>query len=150
MTPRLIAVLNSTSLRLFLEDQSPGALGPQFNLVEEADFPAGRRQYTDNDSDFAGRFPRGANNNSSIDERLPMQEEYERRNAAEIARELARFLARHPGMAWDYAAGPALHHAVLEQIPAEQRTRLDRTAVKDLTKISPQELARHFPVPAGR
>lgn len=150
MIPRLIAVFNSTSLRLYLEDQPPGALGPQFKVVEAADFPAGRRQYTDNDADFAGRFPRGANNNSSIDERLPMQEEYERRNVAEIARELSRFLARHPGLAWDCAAGPALHHAVLERLPAEQRKRLDRSAIKDLTKLPPQELARHFPVAAGR
>lgn len=150
MTPRLIAVLNRTSLRLYHEDQPPGALGPHLTLVEGADFPDGRQQYTDKDSDFAGRFPRGADNNSSIDERLPMQEEFERRQVAEIARELSRFLQRHPGLAWDYAAGPALHHAVLDQVPAELRTRLDRTALKDLTKISPQELARHFPVPAGR
>ncbi|HLP26384.1 MAG TPA: host attachment protein, partial [Acidobacteriota bacterium] len=150
MTPRLIAVLNSTSLRLFLEDQPPGALGPQFKVVEAADFPAGRRQYTDNDSDFAGRFPRGADNNSSIDERLPMQEEYERRNVAEIARELSRFLARHPQLAWDYAAGPNLHHAVLDQLSGELRARLDRAEIKDLTKLPPQELARHFPVAAGR
>lgn len=150
MIPRLIAVLNSASLRLFREDQPPGALGPHFTLVEAADFPEGRRQYTDYDSDFAGRFPRGGDNSSSIDERLPMQEEYERRNATEIARELSRFLARHPDLAWDYAAGPNLHHVVLDQLPAEQRTRLDRTAIKDLTKLPPQELARHFPVAASR
>jgi hypothetical protein len=150
MTPRLIAILNRTSLRLYREDQPPGALRPQLTLAEAADFPDGRQQYTDRDSDMAGRFPRGANNNASIDERLPMQEEFERRQVVEIARELARFLGRHPGLAWDYAAGPALHHAVIEQLPSEQRTRLDRTAVKDLTKISPQELARLFPVPAGR
>jgi hypothetical protein len=150
MTPRLVVVLNSTSLRIFREDQPPGALGPHFTRIEAADFPEGRQQYTDNDSDFAGRFPRGGDNSSSIDERLPMQQEFERRNIAEVARELSRFLARHPGLAWDYAAGPALHHAVLDRIPAEQRTRLDRTAVKDLTKLPPQELARHFPVAVGR
>lgn len=150
MIPRLIAVLNSTSLRLYREDQPPGALGPQFQVVEAADFPAGRRQYTDNDSDFAGRFPRGADNNSSIDERLPMQQEYQRRNATEIARELALFLARHPGLVWDYAAGPNLHHTVLDQLPTELRTRLDRAEIKDLTKLPPQELAQHFPVAAGR
>lgn len=150
MTPRLIAVLNRTSLRLFLEHQPPGALGSHFAVVEAADFPAGRQQYTDNDADFAGRFPRGADNNSSIDERLPMQEEFERRNAAEIARELTLFLRRHPAMPWDYAAGPQLHHAVLELLPAEHRARLERTALKDLTKIAPADLPRHFPVAVAR
>lgn len=150
MIPRLIAVLNSTSLRLFREDQPAGALGPHLTLVEAVDFPEGRQPYTENDSDFAGRFPRGTGYGASIDERLPMQGEHERRNAAEIARELSRFLTRHPGLAWDYAAGPNLHRAVLERLPAELRTRLDRAEVKDLTKVPPQELARHFPLPAGR
>ncbi|MBI2511449.1 MAG: host attachment protein [Opitutae bacterium] len=150
MIPRLVAVLNRASLRLFREDQPTGALGPHFTLIEAADFPEGHQPYTGNDSDFAGRFSRGTGNGASIDERLPMQEEYERRNIAEIARELSRFLARHPGLAWDYAAGPGLHHAVLERLPAEQRARLDRAEIKDLTKIAPQELARHFPVVAAR
>lgn len=150
MTPRLIAVLNRTSLRLFLENQPAGALGSHVTVVEAADFPAGRQQYTDNDSDFAGRFPRGADINASIDERLSMQEEFVRRSIAELARELSLFLQRHPDLPWDYAAGPQLHHAVLELLPAEQRARLERTAIKDLTKIAPPELARHFPVAASR
>lgn len=150
MIPRLIAVLNRASLRLFREDRPAGAFGPHFALVEAADFPEGHERSAGNESDFAGRFSRGKRHGASIDERLPMQEEHERRNIAEIARELSRFLARHPGLAWDYAAGPSLHRAVRERLPAEQRGRLDRTEIKDLTKVPPQELARHFPVPAGR
>lgn len=150
MIPRLIAVLNSASLRLFREDQPTGALGPHFTLVEAADFPEGRQRYTDNDSDMAGRYSRGVRHGASIDERLHTQEEHLRRNAAEVARELSLFLARHPALPWDYAAGPGLHHAVLDRLPADQRARLDRAEIKDLTKIPPQELARHFPAPVGR
>lgn len=149
MSPHYIVVLNRSQLLVYREDTAPGRSELHCVLVEAADFPSSRESYTDRDSDFAGRFPRGADNNSSIDERLPMQEEFQRRQAAVIARTLETFLRRHPHIRWDYAAGPALHYAVLDRLSPELRGGMDRSVQKDLTKVNADELLNYFPVPAG-
>jgi hypothetical protein len=150
MTAHYIVVLNRSQLLVYRQDAAPGRAEQHCILVEAADFPAAHESYADRDTDRAGRFPRGADNNSCIDERLPMQEEFQRRQAATIARTLERFLRRHPFIRWDYAAGPALHYAVLDQLSPDLRGGMDRAVQKDLTKIPADELLHHFPVPAGR
>jgi hypothetical protein len=150
MRPHYVVVLNRSQLLVYRESLEPGSTMPHCQLVEAADFPSAHEQYTDRDADMAGRFPRGADNGGNIDERLPMQEEFQRRQAATIAQTLEKFLRRHPHIRWDYAAGPGLHYVVLDQLPADLRGAMDRTAQKDLTKVPPDELLRHFPAPVGR
>jgi hypothetical protein len=149
MSPHYIVVLNRSQLLVYREDAAPGRSEHHCVLVEAADFPASHESYTDRDSDLAGRFPRGADNNMNIDERLPMQEEFNRRQVATIARTLETFLRRHPHIRWDYAAGPALHYAVLDKLSPELRGGMDRAVPKDLTKTPADELLNYFPVPAG-
>lgn len=149
INPHYIVVLNRSQLLVYREDAAPGRPETHCVLVEAADFPSAHESYTDRASDMAGRFPRGADSNMNIDERLPMQEEFQRRQVATIAQTLERFLRRHPHIRWDYAAGPALHYAVLDRLPAELRGGMDRATQKDLTKVRPDELLRHFPVPVA-
>jgi hypothetical protein len=149
MTPHYIVALNRRQLLVYREDGTPGRTERHFTLVEAADFPESRINYTDTVRDVAGRHPSGPDNNMSIDERLPMQEEFQRRQAANIAQVLERFLQRHPGIRWDYAAGPALHYAVLDRLGPELRGTMDRAVQKDLTKIPADQLLNHFPVAAG-
>lgn len=150
MSPHYIVVLNRSQLLVYREDAAPGRAEHHCVLVEAADFPASHENYTDRDTDMAGRFPRGTGEGGSIDERLPMQEEFSRRQVTTIARTLETFLRRHPHIRWDYAAGPALHYAVLDRLSPDLRGGLDRSVQKDLTKIPADELLQHFPVPAGR
>ncbi len=80
----------------------------------------------------------------SIDERLPMQREYERRRIAELAVEINSFLASRPGASWDFAATPEIHSEVLENISDDARKRLRHSLHKDLTKQSSADLLAFF------
>jgi hypothetical protein len=105
----------------------------------------GRQAPSDNDTDQQGRFP-GNGNGQSIDERLPMKNEKERRLAKTVAAGLEGFLKLHPRATWDFAAGPALHHAVLDQLDASVRRRMLRAELKELARAAPAELLTHFPI----
>jgi len=116
--------------------------GPQ--LVESIDCPEGRAAYFSRDSDAAGRFPSTRGPGMSIDERLPMKEEHERRVAGEIVSQLDRILPAYPEMTWHLAAGPGLLQAVLAQLSPDHRQRLGRTLEKNLAQLPVGELAVHF------
>lgn len=150
MTPHYYVILNRTQMQVYREDTPPGRSEPNCVLIEAFDFPEGHEGYTDSATDNAGRFPDARGPGMSTDERLPMQEENSRRQVAVIGRTLESFLQRHPHIRWDYAAGPALHHAVLDRLRPELRGGMDRAVQKDLTKISANELPAFFPVAAGR
>jgi hypothetical protein len=138
-----IVVLGRAHLRIYAVRGGGRGARSQFELAESFDLHAGRQHYTGRDTDQAGRFSaRGPG--GSIDERLPMQEEHERRLAAELAGHVAQFLAAHADAEWDYAAGPALHHAVLDRLPADVRARLAVALAKELVHQSPAELRIHF------
>jgi hypothetical protein len=137
-----VAVIDRAHLRLYhlREPETGGAV--QFELAEAFDFPAGHLGYTDRDTDQAGRFPgaQGRGGGGSIDERLPMQNEQERRLAADLAEHLERFLKDRPDATWDYAAGPGLHHAVLDNLSPGTRNRLGVAIVKELIHQTPIQL----------
>lgn len=138
-------VLDRAHLRIYHMREEPGVLNQtQFELTESIDFPAGKRHYTANDSDQAGRFSTMGQARGSIDERLPMQEEHQRRILADLAHFLDGFLSERPNARWDLAAGPALHHALLSTLKPPVRARLRQSVVKDLVHQSPAELRTHF------
>lgn len=138
-------IVNRSQIHFYRERTEPG-YPPGCERVEVIEFPAAHRSYTDNESDMAGRFPGGvrAGNGMNIDERLPMQEEAERRNVADLAAAIERFLRHYPNSMWDYAAGPTIHYAVLEKLSPDVRAGLDRALQKDLTKVPVKEIAAHF------
>jgi hypothetical protein len=147
---RFVVLADRAHLRIFLL-RTPAGVTPHYEAAAAVDFPAGRESYTDQDTDQAGRKGgplRGAPG-ASIDERLPMRNEHERRLVAEVVSAITRFLAGHPRAQWDFAAGPGLHEAVLDQLPDEVRRRLERSLQKELTRSTPEDLRAHFP-PAGR
>ena len=140
-----VVVLDRAHLRIYQMREEPGVLRQaQFELVESMDFPSGRRHYTDADSDQAGRFSSMGQTRGSIDERLPMQEEHQRRVLGDLAHFVEDYLQQHPNAVWDFAAGPALHHALVEAIAPGLRSRLRQSLVKDLVHQSPAELRAHF------
>jgi protein required for attachment to host cells len=121
------------------------------------DFPGGKHNYTDRDTDQAGRFAgsknqaggigapgKGGRVGMSIDERLPMQREESRRRAKELAAEIEHFLNGRPNASWDFAAGPELNGTVLEIISPALRQRLRRSVSKDLVNHRVDEVRAHF------
>jgi hypothetical protein len=164
MSEHFIVTLDQGHLRIYVERQSPEQFTPGLEQVEAMDFPAGRESYTDRDTDMAGRFssskhqgpatgaPGGngvGRTGMSIDERLPMKNEMNRRRAQELAAEVEDFLSKRPNASWDFAAGPELHRAVLELLSPRVRQRLQRAVPKDLVNQRPSELRAQF-AGAGR
>jgi hypothetical protein len=80
----------------------------------------------------------------SAEELLPLQAKQDQQLAAEYAGHLERFLRRHEGATWDYAAGPALHRAVLDRLPDAVQKRLNRALPQELAGRTPAELEAHF------
>lgn len=144
-----MAVVDRAHLRIYLVRDPQWGGSTQFELAQAFDLIAGHQQYTDRDSDMAGRFPGGsgralASGGGTIDERLPMQNEHERRIIGDIADSLQRFLAAHPGATWDFAAGPAIHQPILDRLPKALRDRLGVALVKELVHQTPAQLRAHL------
>jgi hypothetical protein len=140
-----VAVLDRAHLAIYQARNGGRASRARFERVETVNLPAGTQGYTDRDSDQAGRFgARVGPGGGSIDERLPMQNEHERRLAAELATRLGQFLEKHPGATWDYAAGPAMHRAVLDRLPRHVLDRLGVAVHKEFTHQTAAELEAYF------
>jgi hypothetical protein len=162
MSSHYFVTVDAGHLRIYVERRAPGQQTPALDQVESMDFPAGVRSYNERDTDQAGRFgsskhPAAASgapaagstgtagrSGMSIDERLPMKREEAKRRARDLAVEIEAFLAQHPDATWDFAAGPELNGAVLEQISPQARGRLKRSLVKDLVKQRNGDLRAHF------
>lgn len=147
-------------LRIYLEQNGPGQREPGLKQVQAMDFPAGRQSYVARDTAMAGRFqsskhqsgaPGALGTNTagrtgmSIDERLPMQREEERRRAREVAQEIdAFFSVRGRDVTWDFAGAPEIHHAVVEQLSDRVRQQLRRTFAKNLVNQRMEDVRAHF------
>lgn len=119
---------------------------PRLAIAHAVDLLEGQGNYWDRDTDQAGRFQgsKGRPNGMSIDERLPMQEERQRRVIDQVAETIDKFMGARPGAAWHFAAGPGLHNAVLEKLSPLVRDQLDRSVQKELANVPPAELRGHF------
>lgn len=158
MSAHFIVTLDHGHLRIYAERQSPGQRSPGLEQVEAMDFPQGKAGYTDRETDMAGRFPSSkrrapgpgaagaglGHSGMSIDERLPMQREEDRRRAKELAAEIDAFFRGRADATWDFAAGPELNSVVLELISRDVRFRLRRSISKDLVNQRVEEVRAHF------
>lgn len=154
-----IVLLDRAHMRIYRADAAGPAQTGVPQLVSALDEPAGRQSYVANDSDSAGQFPGARKSRRTTgtpgaahataaggtnDERLPMKEERDRRLAQDWAGRIAAFLAEHPGASWDYAAAPAMHRAVLDQLDDDARRRLRTAVQKDLIHQPATDLREHF------
>jgi Protein required for attachment to host cells/Protein of unknown function (DUF2934) len=143
-----IVAADRAHLRIYQEAPSETDSGDGLRIASAFDLPSGKSHYTDRDSDQAGRFPgprgKGTALGGSIDERLPMLEEQQRRAAGELGRHMNEFLRQHPDATWDFAAGPVVHRGILEVLDPDVRSRLGEALVKELVKQPLPELRGHF------
>ena len=155
MSEHYIVTIDHGHLRIYAERRAPGQATPALDPVEAMDFPLGMANYTDRETDMAGRFQSSkqqgvapgaptARQGMSIDERLPMQREEERRRHKELAAEIEHFLQQHPEGTWDFAAPPGLNNVVLELLSPTVRNRLRRAVSKDLVNQPSEDLRAHF------
>ncbi len=146
-------------LRIFLARSEPGQRQPDLQEVEAMDFPSGKHSYTDRDTDVAGRFqgskqqaagpgaPSGGGagrSGMSIDERLPMQREEDRRRSRDVANEIDTFFAARPQVTFDLACAPAILRAIADNLSEGVRRRIRRTLNKDLVNQPREDVRAHF------
>ena len=138
--------LDRGHLRIYAEERAPGQTTPRLALVEAMDFPGGTENYLARESDQAGRFPGadGRRGGGSIDERLPMQREAEKRRIDHLAEEVNSFLRARPDASWDLAAAAEIQPVVLAQLTPQTRGRMRRLVAKDLTNQPVAEVRAHF------
>jgi hypothetical protein len=155
MSEHFIITADRGHLHIYQHQQARGQMTPTMKEVQALDFPGGRRSYTDRDTDMAGRFQGSRNpaqgsgaptarTGMSIDERLPMQEEEERRQTRDICHAIDAFLQQRPNATWDFAGAPAVHNSVLEALSPQTRSRLRQSVAKDLVNQPVADLAGHF------
>ena len=146
MAEKYFAIVDHRHVRIYREETAPGQMTPRLAVAYAVDLVDGRGNYWASDTDQAGRFPgsKGRPAGMSIDERLPMQEERERRIADQIALTIGTFFGGRAEATWHFAAGPMLHNAVLEQLSPAVRERLDRSVQKELANVPPTEIRGHF------
>ena len=146
MSEHYFVAADRAHLRIFRQRQDPGQLRPDLDEVESMDFPGGHNSYVARDTSMAGRFqgsssqstatPAGhpaGRNGMSIDERLPMQREEKRRRVRDLAQEIETFFVAHRDATWDFASGPDLLRAVVDQLSDRLQGQLRRKVTKDLT-----------------
>jgi hypothetical protein len=148
MPERFAVALNRGSIRIYRHSQPVGQTTPGLQPVQHLDIPAGRTKFNHYATDQAGRHPsqphQGPYEGMSIDERLPEQQEHEKRVFDEVAREVEAFFAAHPQAEWDFAAPPGVHQAVKGRLSEGLRQRIRRALTKDLTNLPPAEVREHF------
>jgi hypothetical protein len=155
MSEHYIVTADHGHLRIYVERLYPGQATPSLDQVEAMDFPQGMGNYTDRETDMSGRFANSKQQSPgpgsptgrqgmSIDERLPMQREEERRRHKEVAAEIEHFFQQRPNATWDFAAGPGLNNAVMELVSRPVRQRLRRSVSKDLVNQRVDEVRAHF------
>lgn len=146
MSEHYIVTIDRGHLRIYTENRADSRSNPSLDVVESMDFPEGKRSYTDQDTDMAGRFPgvQGRSGGMSIDERLPMKRETERRNVQLVAGELNTFLHNRPNASWDLAAAPSMYRLMIDELSPDVRRRLKRALPKDLVNQHTEELRAHF------
>lgn len=155
MSNHHLVIADQGHLRIFRVRKTPTQTTPGLDEVQALDFPRGRSSYVDADTDMAGRFHSSkhqaagagsptARTGMSIDERLPMQREADRRRIDDVAKAIETFLASEPEASWDFAAGPSAHNAILGQLSEGARSRLQTSIAKDLVNQPTSELLAHF------
>lgn len=160
MSEHFFVAADHAHLRIFRQRQDPGQLAADLEEVESMDFPAGKRSYVARDTSMAGRFQGsqsqattpagmpGARTGMSIDERLPMQREEERRRVRDVAQEIETFFVAHRDATWDFASGPEMHNAVLALLSDRLKGQLRRKITKDLANQPLQSVRALFVAPA--
>lgn len=151
MTEQIIVTADRAHLRIYEEGGSVGQTTPSLKLVRAVDFPEGKNSYTDSESSAAGRFPSSKGRDGSgdmagmsIDERLPLKAEHNRRLVSQLAGQINGFLLSRPAAVWKLAAPAEIEKDLLALIDDQVKRRLTGALAKDLVNVPAHELAQHF------
>ena len=149
MNTKLIIVTDLGLLRAYREVQDPQDYEPRLELVEELSQEAAHEKLSQQVTDQAGRFPRGAGAGNvagdlSAGERLSLEAEESRRLLKRMAKKINALLSDAAVTSCALAASAPIHKQLLAILDRKARGKISQVVASDLAQIQATELPKHF------
>lgn len=149
MNKTLLIVADLGLLRAYRETQNVADRTPHLELIEELKLERAHQKLSDQVTDQAGRFPRGAgagniSGDLSAGESLNSEFEQSRRLIGQLAGRINALLAKDNVTRCSLAVSGAIHKQLLEALDPKARAKIVQSLASNLTKTDPQALAGHF------
>jgi hypothetical protein len=146
---KLLVVTDLGTFRAYSMDQKPGTSSPQLREVEEYKTELGDDRISRQFSDQPAKRGRGsaASDTSSSQgngERHNICLENDRRSVKEVADHISKLLDGGEFDACYLAASSEISGPILEELPAEARSKVQKNVAKDLVNAKREELLQHF------
>ena len=113
---------------------------PRVQLVQSVSLADGHAKDSEIHTDSGGRFAAKASGSGDRHYEL----ENNRRNAKQLAEQIALILREHHPDAWSFAAPAEINQPVLDHLDAGLRKQVVENLPRDLVKLSPNDLLGHF------
>jgi hypothetical protein len=145
MTSSLLIVTDRGTFKAYTLEPTPQR-GAAPRLREAFDIRDAHGRYEDKVTDQAGAFPAGGTGGqgNSIAEHMSFEMETDARIFRVIAGEITSLLNQHQPRSWSFAAPAEINDAILDRVEPSWRGHLERNVARDLVKIAPSDLLRHF------
>jgi hypothetical protein len=146
---RLIIVTDLGLLRAYREVKGAANRPPHLELIDELRPASAHERLSEQVSDQAGRFPRGAGDRNisgdlSAGERHDLETEQERRLLQQMAGRINRLLGDDSVTACSLAVSEPIHKQLLNALDGAARTKIEKVIPANLVKVEPAELRAHF------
>jgi len=145
MKSKLIILADLGLLKAYrLETPENGS--PRLALLQETAYADAHQHLTDRITDSAGRRnkPGTRAGGGPLADSHNLELEVRRRMVKEIAAGIRKLLRATPGENCWLAANKGMLRPLVEALPKASQTRIERTVARDLTRIEPRRVLRHF------
>lgn len=149
MNTKLFIVADLGLLRAYREVQRRQDRQPHLELLEELTLESAHAKLSEQVTDQAGRFPKGAGTGDvpgdlSAGERLNLETEQSRRLISQLAGRINALLADDAVTQCALAASAPVHKQLLAALNPGARRKLSQVLASNLARTDPQELPAHF------
>jgi len=147
MKNTVLVVTDLACLKAYRVDTSPRHSSPRLELVDEFHFADAHERLVDKVSDQSGRFPRGGGNGGgamSAGERHNILLEQRKRLVRQLAERLNAVINCADVEHCLLAASKEINHALMKELPARARGKIQKNLSADLTKVEKSGLLRYF------
>jgi len=142
MTDKMIVLADLGRVRAFRVTYDPMTSRPQLVLIYDCEIADTHGRVLDKAADPAGRFAGNGSPGASNRENHNMRIETERRLIRLVAEKISELA--HGQRYWYLAAGEGINGRIVEQLPADTRSRLYKNVSADLVKTPRQEIMEYF------
>jgi hypothetical protein len=146
---RFFIVTDLGLLRAYREVSGAPNRPPHLALIDELRPDEAHERLSQQVSDQAGRFPRGAGDRNvagdlSAGERHDLESEQHRRLLQQMAGRINQLLASDSVVACSLAASEPIHKQLLDALSHEARSKISKVVPANLVKLDPGDLRARF------